>query len=481
MTGLFVLLICSALILLDFKKLIHFTSGIPMLVLMLALPHITAGWYGLLSYDKASGGSTLSLVMDGAGLTVLYLYAFFRFHLCTFRKNKIGTLRVRILFGGQLLIRAGMWGMVLQSVFYLFFFKMLIAASPVHFPSPLLWADFAVCLSFIGGILFNGCVRILLTCRRLGIARRLVVSFFLWFPLINLFVMHYICRKAVEEYDHECYRFTARAERAGSRVCATQYPLIMVHGIGFRDLRFFNYWGRIPKELTNNGAVVYYGHQEAWGTIEDNAQCLREKIEDVLRENRCDKVNIIAHSKGGLDSRYMISRLEMGGKVASLTTISTPHYGSPLINVFNRLPDSIYRFIASQYDRAFRKVGDKNPDCYRASKQLAPSFCAEFNRTVPDMPGVYYQSFTSVMKGMRSDPLLSLPYFVMSIISGKNNDGLVDEKSAVWGTFKGTVRNKYKRGISHGDIIDLKREDYKGFDVLEHYIKIVSELKTMGF
>ena len=65
--------------------------------------------------------------------------------------------------------------------------------------------------------------------------------------------------------------------------------------------------------------------QEAWGTIENNAEIIQKKINEILEENHCGKVNIIAHSKGGLDARYLISGLHMEDKVASLTTISTPH------------------------------------------------------------------------------------------------------------------------------------------------------------
>ena len=53
--------------------------------------------------------------------------------------------------------------------------------------------------------------------------------------------------------------------------------------------------------------------------------------------------------------------------------------------------------------------------------------------------------------------------------------------SAVWGNFRETFISSGKRGISHGDMIDLKREDYRGFDVLEAYVKIASQLKEMGF
>ena len=53
--------------------------------------------------------------------------------------------------------------------------------------------------------------------------------------------------------------------------------------------------------------------------------------------------------------------------------------------------------------------------------------------------------------------------------------------SAKWGHFKKTFASSGRRGISHGDMIDLKREDYKGFDVIEAYVQIVAELKEMGF
>ena len=38
-----------------------------------------------------------------------------------------------------------------------------------------------------------------------------------------------------------------------------------------------------------------------------------------------------------------------------------------------------------------------------------------------------------------------------------------------------------QRGISHGDVIDLNRENIKGFDVKELYVGIVSSLKKRGF
>lgn len=84
------------------------------------------------------------------------------------------------------------------------------------------------------------------------------------------------------------------------------------------------------------------------------------------------------------------------------------------------------------------------------------------------------------MKNCFSDALLSVPYFFMKLLSHEPNDGLVTESSAKWGQFQGTLQSR-KRGISHGDMIDLKREDIKGFDVLECYIQLVENLKEEGF
>ena len=54
------------------------------------------------------------------------------------------------------------------------------------------------------------------------------------------------------------------------------------------------------------------------------------QLRDYLNQvSPIEPVHIIAHSMGGLDARYMISRLDMADRVLSLTTIATPHRGSP--------------------------------------------------------------------------------------------------------------------------------------------------------
>ena len=106
-------------------------------------------------------------------------------------------------------------------------------------------------------------------CRRLRIAKRILVWTFMWIPVVNFGLALYVRGLAKQEIDHTLHKIRLDQVRVEKQICSTRYPLLLVHGVGFRDFHYFNYWGRIPRELVRNGAKVYYGHQEAWGTVED--------------------------------------------------------------------------------------------------------------------------------------------------------------------------------------------------------------------
>ena len=108
----------------------------------------------------------------------------------------------------------------------------------------------------------------------------------------------------------------------------TRYPILLIHGTGFRDWKHLGYWGRIPNTLRRHGAEVYFGGQDGWATVEENAAALKGRMEELLAQTGAEKLHLIAHSKGGLDARYLLSSLGMGAYAASLTTIATPHHGS---------------------------------------------------------------------------------------------------------------------------------------------------------
>lgn len=450
---------------------------------MILLPHIILLIALMIRYLPLNRFGQISLVLS---LVLVYMIVCTVIHIMPFGIRQFPSFRLKVLQGGRYLLRFCFRGFWIQLVFYLLMetlngWDIIFVSHDTEAGTIIILIDLIFCCVHFFLFLLNACIRILCTCRRLGIVKRLFIILWLWIPVLNLFLLHYLGKTAREEMDQEICRFEHRKERDGQMLCATKYPLVLLHGIGFRDLQYFNYWGRIPKELTRNGAIVYYGHQEAWGTIEANAAAIKTTIEKVMEENHCNKVNLIAHSKGGLDARYLISGLHMEEHVASLTTMSTPHRGSELLNLLNKLPDPVYHFIASLFDANYRKLGDISPDCYHASKQLSASFCQEFNVQYPDSPKVYYQSYASIVKNALGDSLLSIPNLLMFLAGASKNDGLVTVESARWGHFKKVFVSTGRRGISHGDMIDLKREDYRGFDVIEAYVKIVKELKEMGF
>lgn len=451
---------------------------LPHIILLLQLLHAIIHNF---CYDRIKNGESFLYPSFSALLIFIYAVVLCCLHIMPYRDNNHVSLRLKIMKGATRIFRLCFWGILAQPFLYLF---KLYRHALVLFSSSgmyIILFDALLAFFFFYFLILNGCIRILCTCRSLGVWKRILFLFFLWIPFVHLILARYLSKRAKIEYDAEVYRFENRRIRAASLVCATKYPIVLLHGIGFRDLQYFNYWGRIPAELARNGAVLYYGHQQAWGTIEDNAMIIKDTIEKILLENHCDKVNIIAHSKGGLDARYLISGLHMEEQVASLTTISTPHRGSELLNILNKLPDPVYRLTASLIDSSYKMLGDSAPDCYRASKQLSSAFCETFNQTYKDSPRVYYQSYASYVKHTLGDNLLSIPNLLMFLAGAPKNDGLVSVESAQWGHFRKTFASTGRRGISHGDMIDLKREDYKGFDVIESYVQIVADLKNSGF
>lgn len=265
-----------------------------------------------------------------------------------------------------------------------------------------------------------------------------------------------------------------------------KYPVLLVHGMGFRDRKILNYWGRIPAHIKQLGCKIYYGNQDSNASVEENGKMLAARIEGILEETGAEKLNVIAHSKGGLDMRYVISALGMGDKVASLTTLSTPHLGSKTVDRLLCLPDLLVRFTAKCTDLWMRIMGDENPDTYSVFHSLSTYGAAKFNSENPDSPAVYYQSYAFVMKHFYSDILLWFPGLVVKLCEGEN-DGLLSPESVKWEDFRGIIRSNSNRGISHCDEVDLRRHrltkkqgDGIG-DIIQVYENIVERLENMGF
>ena len=267
----------------------------------------------------------------------------------------------------------------------------------------------------------------------------------------------------------------------------TKYPILLLHGVGFRDLKWPLYWGRIPKALSDMGVELFYGQQDCWARVEDNAKTIKARIRQIIDETGSEKVNIIAHSKGGLEARMVASSLGMGKAIASITTIGTPHRGSKTIDKLLKIPDSLFNIASFAVDNWIGLIGDTKPNFYAVCQDFSTEYAERFNRENPDVPGVYYQSYAGIMRTPFSDINLSTANLIVKLIEG-DNDGLVSVDSAKWGDSFTLLTGCTNRGISHYDEIDFRRTPFsfkkneQGVtDICNVYRKIVADLAARGF
>lgn len=265
-----------------------------------------------------------------------------------------------------------------------------------------------------------------------------------------------------------------------NQTCKTKYPILLVHGVFFRDRRYFNYWGRIPQELKRKGAVLDYGNQQSAASVAECGKELAEKIREMVAARGCEKVNIIAHSKGGLDARYAISCCGAAAQVASLTTINTPHKGCFYAeHLLEKTAGWLKHFVARKYNRTMRRLGDTNPDFLAAVRDLTPTACEALNTQMPDAPGVYYQSVMSYMKHPSSDKFpMNFSYRFAKKYDGPN-DGMVSVESGTWQNCR-LVEPEGDKGISHWNIVDFTRKNVQDFDVRRLYTELVGGLAGKG-
>lgn len=407
-----------------------------------------------------------------------FLPCFIAFNIYPTRK-RYPNLRLKILGDGAELILA-FWVTCAAAVpFVVICVRELVGGAEDH----VFYIVYGIVLVVCEAVIFwNGIIRVYVTSVQLRIKHRVLGLVFGWLIPMNLVMLMIIYIKTRNEAIAETARIELDRRRHDKRICATRYPILLVHGVFFRDSRLLNYWGRIPAALKENGAEIYYGDQQSALSVEDSAKELAVKIEEIVTRTGCGKLNIIAHSKGGLDSRYAISKLGCAKYVASLTTINTPHRGCLFAEyLLGACKPRLKSFIERVYNKTFYVLGDDSPDFMAAVKCLTNSYCEQFNKDVPNDPDVMYRSYGSKATNRRSGHFpLNFSYPVVKKYDG-DNDGLVALSSAPWGERFTPLYPEGRRGITHADMIDLNRIDIKGFDVREFYVQMVSDLRERGY
>ena len=259
----------------------------------------------------------------------------------------------------------------------------------------------------------------------------------------------------------------------------TRYPILLVHGLGMKDTFFMKSFGRIDRILRIQGYTVYKSSVDAFGTVEGNAAQLKDEVLAICRETGAEKVNIIAHSKGGLDAKYMIQRLNMAKSIASLTTLCTPHRGSPIASFIMRFPRPIVRYAAFWINAVYRLLGDRAPDSFTACEELKRNENVA-QETMCGSGDVFCQSFSSTMeiKERHADFVMSIPLMFSRLIEkGSLTDGLVPRESAIFGVYRGDCVDG---SVSHTEVVDFMVRDRKRDKIYAFYAALCEELVRAG-
>lgn len=247
--------------------------------------------------------------------------------------------RIKVCNFGRIMLKIFCWTTVILAIYLILgitgCYEKWFGGPAGIVKTPVYWLIRAGIGILVESIIFwIGIIMVYATSEQLGIRWRVLGIVRGWIPVAHLVMLHIIIKTVGEEVRMEKMRAKRNLQRKEQRICSTKYPILMVHGVFFRDFEHLNYWGRIPAELEANGAVICYGNHNSAAAVRDSAKELAERIHQIVIKTGCEKVNVIAHSKGGLDMRAAIALTDIAPYVASLTTINTPTGAVSLLIIF---------------------------------------------------------------------------------------------------------------------------------------------------
>jgi triacylglycerol esterase/lipase EstA (alpha/beta hydrolase family) len=266
---------------------------------------------------------------------------------------------------------------------------------------------------------------------------------------------------------------------------ATRYPIVMVHGFsGFKNIGPIEYFYRVPETLTSMGYDVHIAKLDPYNSTEVRGPQLKGFIEEVLDKTGAYKVNLIAHSQGGLDSRYVISGLMMADRIGALITIATPHYGTPLADYILSDPTGVGK---AALDAMLTIMGaaldsESRANAMASLRSLSVAYVTqEFNKRYPDDKRVRYFSYTGRTCwawedcGDTVDTEIALTYGILRSQVG-DNDGIVPTDSGIWGEFLGVLKADHFDEV--GQVAGVTNEN---FNHIEFYKGLAELLRREGF
>jgi len=274
--------------------------------------------------------------------------------------------------------------------------------------------------------------------------------------------------------------------------------IILAHGIlGFKERFGIEYFNGVAEHLQQLPANVFVPEVSPTGSIGERSEELRSQIIAAFsagKLNPAEKAHIIGHSMGGLDSRYLLSPAsgnaaadDVAARVATLTTISSPHHGSPIADLLALEPveaTGIVKHLHGIIDHlsAVEEAGEEILQHFGISLQglqdLTTESMQKFNQQYPDNPGIRYYAVAGAGRpGIAATAVVLLPlHQYIQSHTGQANDGLVHLSSAQWGAFDPDVWPcDHAEEVGH----DLNRPlSLAGFNYLARYDEIVKRVSS---
>ncbi len=201
-------------------------------------------------------------------------------------------------------------------------------------------------------------------------------------------------------------------------------PIVLVHGLlGYDRVKvgswtLAHYFSNLPERLQAAGNRVLVPCLSPTRGVAERAQQLKDFLD---REAARQAVHLIGHSMGGLDCRYLTSRLGMADRVQTLTTIATPHRGSAFADWGVRNLEAMLKPLLHMFGIPRQAFYD-----------LTRASCRQFNEAVPDAPGVRYFSVAGRYEGNWRSPEWLMSHRIVKQEEG-DNDGVVSVTSATYG------------------------------------------------
>ncbi|RKP00431.1 hypothetical protein CXG81DRAFT_6494, partial [Caulochytrium protostelioides] len=222
---------------------------------------------------------------------------------------------------------------------------------------------------------------------------------------------------------------------------APRHQMVLCHGLFGYDVRGprflgplrVHYWSGIAEALQRLGCNVLIARVPPVGDVRTRAWTLRRFLE----RHACDHTtNLVGYSMGGLDSRYLLTHCPPKNlRIPSLTTVSTPHRGSPFMDWCRDVLGVGY--VLSGHDASPLLAKASWPFDSAGFSNLTRDFCARFNLLTPDQPHVQYFSYGAMVQNpLASYKPLALSHSIVAQAEGEN-DGMVSLRSARWGTWCG--------------------------------------------